>query len=88
MAQGVTEVKTLNYCIDGEWRESATEKYMPVTDSSTGEVFAEAPCCTAGEVDAAIASAHKAFETWSEPSHPEAHPGAVPLEDPPRAARG
>ena len=64
MAQGVTEVQTLKYCIDGEWRESATDKYMPVSDSSTGEVFAEAPCCTAGEVDAAIASAQKAFESW------------------------
>ena len=65
MAQTVTEVKTLKYCIDGEWRESATDKYMPVTDSSTGEVFAEAPCCTAEEVEAAIESAHKAFQTWS-----------------------
>src|SRR5512136_200765 len=64
MAQAVTEVKTLKYCIDGEWRESATDKYMPVTDSSTGEVFAEAPCCTADEVEAAILSAHKAFQTW------------------------
>jgi malonate-semialdehyde dehydrogenase (acetylating)/methylmalonate-semialdehyde dehydrogenase len=61
----VTEVKTLKYCIDGEWRESATEKYMDVTDSSTGEVFAKAPCCTAAEVEAAIESAHKAYQTWS-----------------------
>ncbi|MCL4368554.1 MAG: aldehyde dehydrogenase family protein, partial [Actinobacteria bacterium] len=60
----MTEVKTLKYCIDGEWRESATDTYMPVTDSSTGEVFAEAPCCTAEEVEAAILSAHKAFQSW------------------------
>jgi malonate-semialdehyde dehydrogenase (acetylating)/methylmalonate-semialdehyde dehydrogenase len=58
-------VKTLNYCVDNEWRESATEKYMDVTDSSTGEVFAQAPCCTAAEVEAAILSAHKAYQTWS-----------------------
>jgi malonate-semialdehyde dehydrogenase (acetylating)/methylmalonate-semialdehyde dehydrogenase len=62
----VTEVKTLSYCVDGEWRESTTDKYMDVTDSSTGEVFAQAPCCTAGEVEAAIESAHKAYLTWSQ----------------------
>ncbi len=61
-----TEVKTLNYCVDNEWCESATNKYMPVTDSSTGEVIAQAPCCTADEVEAAIQSAHKAFATWSQ----------------------
>ena len=65
MAQGVTEVKTLNYCVDGDWCESLTDKYMGVTDSSTGEVFAQAPCCTAAEVEAAIESAHKAYESWS-----------------------
>ncbi|HZJ39782.1 MAG TPA: aldehyde dehydrogenase family protein, partial [Demequina sp.] len=65
MAEAVTGVQTLKYCIDGEWRESATEKYMPVTDSSTGRVFAETPSCTAAEVEATIESAQKAFETWS-----------------------
>lgn len=49
MAEVVTSVETLKHYIDGEWRESTTEKYMPVTDSSTGEVFAQAPCCTAAE---------------------------------------
>jgi malonate-semialdehyde dehydrogenase (acetylating)/methylmalonate-semialdehyde dehydrogenase len=58
-------VKTLNYCVDNEWCESTTDKYMDVTDSSTGEVFALAPCCTAAEVEAAILSAHKAYQTWS-----------------------
>jgi len=61
----MAEVKRLKYCVDGEWRESTTDKYMPVTDSSTGEVFAEAPCCTAAEVEGAIESAHLAFQTWS-----------------------
>ncbi len=38
---------------------------MDVTDSSTGEVFAQAPCCTAAEVEAAILTAHEAYQTWS-----------------------
>jgi len=54
MAEVVTEVKRLKYCVNGEWVESATDKYMPVTDSSTGEVFAEAPCCTKEEVEEVV----------------------------------
>jgi malonate-semialdehyde dehydrogenase (acetylating)/methylmalonate-semialdehyde dehydrogenase len=38
---------------------------MDVTDSSTGEVFAQAPCCTAGEVESAIKAAVDAFPEWS-----------------------
>ena len=66
MAQVVNEVKTLKICIDGEWRESATEKYMEVTDSSTGLVIANAPQATAAEVEEAIKTAHEAYLKWSE----------------------
>ncbi len=54
----------LKYFVDGEWLESKTDKYMEVSDSSTGEVFALAPCCTASEVEDAINSAHQAFQIW------------------------
>ena len=57
--------ETLKYCVNGKWIESTTDKYMEVTDSSTGEVFAEAPCCTKGEVEAAIDAAAKAYPAWS-----------------------
>ena len=53
------------YCAGGEWKDSRTDKWMPVSDSSTGEVIAEVPCCTAEEVEEAIASAHTAFPAWS-----------------------
>ena len=56
------------YCVDGVWRESQTKTWMPVTDSSTGEVIAEVPCCTAQEVESAIASAQAAFPAWSQKS--------------------
>ncbi len=58
-------VRRMGYCVDGEWRVSKTEKYMQVTDSSTGEVIAEVPQCTADEVEAAIASAQAAFHDWA-----------------------
>src|SRR5450756_1199167 len=60
------EVKRCKYCVDGEWKESGTGRYMPVTDSSTGQLIAEAPACTAEEVNEAVASAAVAFPAWSE----------------------
>jgi len=59
------EVKRMKYCVGGEWLDSRTDKYMPVTDSSTGEIIAEVPCCTQEEVESAIAAAQEAFPAWS-----------------------
>ena len=58
-------MERMKYCVDGQWKESKTDKWMPVTDSSTGEVIAEVPCCTVDEVEEAIASAQAAFPAWS-----------------------
>lgn len=58
-------VERKKYCVDGEWKTSNTGKWMPVTDSSTGGLIAEVPCCTKEEVESAIASAHRAFGEWS-----------------------
>ena len=40
----------------GGWKESKTAKYMDCFDPSTGEVIAQAPQCTASEVEEAIAA--------------------------------
>lgn len=61
----MAEVQTLKYCVNNQWLESTTDRYMDVTDSSTGEVFAKAPCCTAAEVESAIEAAAAAFPAWS-----------------------
>lgn len=61
----MSSVKRLNYCVNGEWKESRTEKYMPITNSSTGEVMAEAPCCTMDEVNEAVQAAAAAYRAWS-----------------------
>lgn len=53
------------YCVNNEWKESKTKRYMPVTDSSTGAVIAEVPCCTTDEVEAAVQAARAAFPAWS-----------------------
>ena len=52
-------------CVEGQWKDSKADVFMPVTDSSTGEIIAEVPCCTADEVQEAINSASAAFSKWS-----------------------
>lgn len=61
-------IERKKYCVNGEWRASKTDKWMPVTNSSTGELLAEVPCCTPEEVESAIASAEAAFPAWSQMS--------------------
>lgn len=56
--------KTLKYSAGGEWKASSTTKYMPCYNPSTGAVIAQAPCCTAAEVEDAIAAAVKAYPAW------------------------
>ena len=60
-----SEKQKLKYCVNNQWKESTTTKYMPITDSSTGEVIGEAPCCTREEVMEAVAAAKAAFPKWS-----------------------
>lgn len=62
------EVQRKGYCVNGEWKASRTAQYMDVTDSSTGQVIAQVPCCTAEEVESAIAAAQAAFPEWSQKS--------------------
>jgi malonate-semialdehyde dehydrogenase (acetylating)/methylmalonate-semialdehyde dehydrogenase len=50
--------------IDGEWQESAAERWQDVHNPATGELLAQTPFATSTEVDAAIAVAHTAFEEW------------------------
>jgi malonate-semialdehyde dehydrogenase (acetylating)/methylmalonate-semialdehyde dehydrogenase len=54
-------VKKLKYCAGGEWLESKSGKYMDCFNPSTGEVLAQAPQCTAAEVESAVAAAQAAF---------------------------
>ncbi len=61
----MAQIKRLKFCINNEWRESATSKYMPVMNPSLGVQIAETPCCTQAEVDEAVAAAAAAFPGWS-----------------------
>ena len=61
----MADVKRLGYMVDGEWKQSRSTTFLPITDSNTGEVIAETPMCTEAEVTEAIESAHAAFGPWA-----------------------
>ena len=58
-------VEKFNYFVNGEYKESKTEKYNEVYNPSTGEVEGLVPCCTEEEVIEAIQAAKDAFPAWS-----------------------
>ena len=66
-----TGVKRLKFCVNNEWVESKTGKYMPVMNPSTGRQIAEAPCCTLEEVNAAVDAAAVAYPAWRNTPIPE-----------------
>src|SRR5688572_8868971 len=51
--------------IDGAWVPSTGSGTIDVFDSTTEEVIARIPEGTADDVDAAVAAARTAFDTWS-----------------------
>ena len=55
----------LKYFCNGQYVESKTEVYYDLHNPSTGEVTGYAPCCTADEVNEAIAAAKAAYPAWS-----------------------
>ncbi len=58
-------VEKLKYFVNGEYRESKTDKWTDLHNPSTGEVTMQAPCCTNDEVLEAIAAAKAAYPGWS-----------------------
>ncbi len=56
--------KKLKFFANGEWQDTQSGNYMPITNSSTGEVMAEAPKCSAEEVNSAVEAAAAAYPGW------------------------
>lgn len=56
--------------IEGEWTQSETSQWIPVTNPANQEIICEAPCATEAEVERAIASAKAAFASWKDVAVP------------------
>jgi 1-pyrroline dehydrogenase len=61
-----TPIKNWQMFVGGDWRDSSDGQTLPVINPATKDVIANIPAGTASDVDEAVRSAHKAFETWSE----------------------
>ena len=55
---------TVKLLIDGRFVESTTAEWLDVVNPATQETIARVPFATDAELEAAIASAKKAFKTW------------------------
>lgn len=59
-----TQVGTVKLLIGGRFVESTTTEWREVINPATQEVLARVPFATPAEVDAAVAAAAQAFESW------------------------
>jgi malonate-semialdehyde dehydrogenase (acetylating)/methylmalonate-semialdehyde dehydrogenase len=57
-------VPTVKMLLDGKFIESRTGEWHDVVNPATQEVLAQVPFVTDQELDAAVASAKRAFKTW------------------------
>jgi malonate-semialdehyde dehydrogenase (acetylating)/methylmalonate-semialdehyde dehydrogenase len=59
-------LEKINMFIDGQSVVSETDSWLDVTNPANQEVLYQVPCATSAEVEKAVASAKKAFDTWKE----------------------
>ena len=64
MNVSTTPYQNARLLIDGEWVESQTTEWHDIINPATQQVLAKVPFATAAEVNAAIAAAQRAFQTW------------------------
>ena len=61
-------MRTIEHWIDGRTTSGASTRHSPVYNPAKGEQQAQVVLATKGDVDTAVASAAKAFESWSQAS--------------------
>lgn len=60
-------MRSMEFYIDGAWRQPMAPKPQPVFNPSTEEPFANIAWATEVDVNAAVAAARRAFATWGRP---------------------
>lgn len=73
MLDEVRDARQYGLFIGNEWVEPSSGRYLDVADPYTGETWARVPDAGEADVDAAVASARKAFASgpWAETTAPE-----------------
>uniref|UniRef100_A0A8D8VVV8 Probable methylmalonate-semialdehyde/malonate-semialdehyde dehydrogenase [acylating], mitochondrial n=1 Tax=Cacopsylla melanoneura TaxID=428564 RepID=A0A8D8VVV8_9HEMI len=68
LQQFMRNLSTTKLYIDGKFVESKTSDWIDLHNPATNEVVTRVPKSTPAEMEAAVASAKKAYETWSKTS--------------------
>ncbi|MDP8985152.1 MAG: CoA-acylating methylmalonate-semialdehyde dehydrogenase [Pseudomonadota bacterium] len=58
------DAPTVKLLVDGRFIESQTDEWHDIVNPATQEVLAQVPFATDAEIDAAVASAKRAYVTW------------------------
>src|SRR4030081_3496259 len=58
------EVRTLDNFIGGRWVKAQTPDFFDVHNPAVGDIIGRTPLSTAGDVDAAVQAAARAFPAW------------------------
>ena len=66
-----TKVERLKNYIGGEWVDSESAVSRTVINPATGEVIAEVPLSTKGDLERAVVAASEAFKKWSQTAVPQ-----------------
>lgn len=64
----IAEVTNTPYFLDNEFRPSSADQLIPLYDPATNNLVTRVPQMTDAELEAAVASAEKAFPIWREMS--------------------
>ncbi|MCJ2376080.1 CoA-acylating methylmalonate-semialdehyde dehydrogenase [Vibrio sp. ZSDZ34] len=64
-------MKSVPIYIDGDFRQSATQEWLEVTNPASNEVIAALPCATEQEMSEAVEGAAMAFQNWKDVAVPE-----------------
>ncbi len=59
-----SDVQTLDNFIAGRWVPSRTTEFFDVHNPAVGDLIGRTPLSTAGDVDAAVQAATRAFPAW------------------------
>ena len=62
----MSDIRVLENFVDGRWVPSRASEHVEVHNPARGIVIAKTPMSTAGELDAAVDAATRAFHDWSE----------------------
>ncbi|MDX6351374.1 MAG: betaine-aldehyde dehydrogenase [Streptomyces sp.] len=77
----MSELRTLQNYINGEFRDAADGRTTDVVNPATGEVYATAPLSAAADVDAAMAAAAAAFPAWRDTTPSERQKALLKIAD-------